>query len=117
MSQSDIDKDATGFLAVGLGHMADVPVSAFVLHQWHQNRLTEEKQCRSLSRYLADLELVNGDMWFDHQHPEYPELMEPIPPDPLPSDSLLPFHYDTDYHRWSSAGARRWKTRTISAKT
>ena len=35
MCQSDIEQDATAFLGLGHGHMADVPVAAFVLHQLH----------------------------------------------------------------------------------
>ena len=45
-------------------------------------------------------------MWFDDpQKGKDP----PATADPLPSDPLLPFHYDTEKHLWSSDRARCWK--------
>ena len=49
---------------------------------------------------------LNPNMWFDNpQKGDDP----PATADPLPSDPLLPFHYDTDKHLWTSDRARSWK--------
>ncbi|OCL09390.1 Di-copper centre-containing protein [Glonium stellatum] len=89
MSESEA-KGNPGYQGLGLGHMSDVPVAAFDPIFWFHH-------C-NIDRQLAIWQILNSKMWFN----------KPQKDDPLPTDPLLPFHYDTNRSLWFSDKCRDW---------
>ncbi|KAK4696632.1 hypothetical protein P7C71_g1311, partial [Lecanoromycetidae sp. Uapishka_2] len=80
-----------GFTGLGLGHMSDVPVAAFDPIFWLHH-------C-NIDRLCAMWQALNWDKWFD----------SPQGKDPKPSQSLPPFHYNTQSGSWTSDRGRDWR--------
>lgn len=90
-TSKDIPDPPVGFLGLGLGHMADVPVAAFDPIFWLHH-------C-NIDRLCAMWQALNWNTWFN----------KPEPNDPAPSEPLHPFHYDTQSNSWTSDRSRDWR--------
>ena len=127
MAQSDIPKGTTGYQGLGLGHMSDVPVAAFDPIFWLHHACVStrsrgylaDNQFSNIDRFMAIWQSLNPQCWFDHPNPGPTQgakgeiaTDKPLPPpDPLPTDPLLPFHFaegEPGKNLYSSNMTRDW---------
>ena len=57
--------------------------------------------CSNVDRLCAIWQVLNWNKWFDNPNSEIK--------DPLPSDALLPFHYNKTNNSWTSDMSRDWR--------